>query len=211
MRSIVILMGLALVLPVSLGWAEQKDEKALPCPPGTEHVLLKTPEELAKKHYFPQAEEYCRKKLPDGTFVKHGLYILWGPNGERLEEGQYKDGKKDGFWRRWIPSQVTEQTWKAGKRVDSKVLPQPKSYVIDFGAAVPHAYSIPAGLGSTYYEVLGKEGKYCKLRYEIEIEMGKRPWVTCLVPTSIGKVTFENTNVGLDFSAIKQYVRPAKD
>ena len=33
------------------------------------------------------------------------------------------------------------------------------------------------------------------------------PWVTCLVPTSVGKLTFQNTGTGLDLSSLKPYVQ----
>ena len=74
-----------------------------------------------------------------------------------------------------------------------------------------HEYGIPAALGSTSYQVLGKEGDYCKLNYSIEIEMpidvGKRPYSSCLVPISKKKLPFGNTQLGIDFSSIKQYCK----
>src|SRR5262249_11785787 len=59
-------------------------DRACACPEGTEHVKTKTSAERASNAYYPQAEEYCRRKSEHGTWVIHGHYILWGPNGERL-------------------------------------------------------------------------------------------------------------------------------
>ena len=181
-------------------------QEAIKSPEGTERVFLKMSPEAAQKAYFPQAEEFCRKQLGDGSFVRHGPYVLWGPNGERLAEGQYKNDQKDGIWLHWRPSQVLEYTWKDGQAGPPRVLPQPTTYTIDFGVAAPHEYGIPAGLGSTRYKVLGKDGKFCRFEYRISLEKGQGAWVSCLVPTDVGKMTFKNTNRGLDFSALDKYI-----
>ena len=109
-------------------------ENVLKCSDKTEYVKAKVSPQIAKKPNYPQFEEYCQKKVEKGFILKEGSYILWGPNGEKLEEGQYVNGKKDGKWERWLPSQILEDSWKEGEFIDSKVIGSPGIYVIDFGA-----------------------------------------------------------------------------
>ena len=47
--------------------------------------------------------------------VKDGKYISFYENGNKLQEGQYKNGKKDGAWKEWSKhgSLITEQNCKA--------------------------------------------------------------------------------------------------
>jgi hypothetical protein len=139
--------------------------------------------------------------------VKEGPYVLWGPNGEKQAEGQYVDGRKEGKWIRRIPSQTLEDTWRGGEYVGARVLSEPYSFVIDFRACIPDEYNIPAAFGSTSYRLTGKQQRYCKLTYSIGIEMGQGPSISCLVPTRMKKLTFGNTQMGIDFSAIKQYCK----
>lgn len=156
---------------------------------------------------FAQLEEYCQRRSGDSTFIKDGPYLVWGPNGEKLIVGQYRDGKKEGKWTRWMPSQILEDTWSKGEFVESKVLSTPYSYMIDFGACIPHEYGIPAAFGSTSYRLIRKRRNFCELRYSKEIEMGQGPTITCLVPLTKKKVVVLNTQMGLDFSALEPYCK----
>jgi len=182
------------------------------CPKGTEHRWERVAARRPNDPFFPQFaqfEEYCQGKK-DGALVKHGPYQVWGPNGEKQVEGQYVYGRKEGKWIRRIPSQTLEDTWSKGEFVESKVLNEPYSYVIDFGLCIPHEYHIPAALGSTSYRLIGKQRGSCLLRYSIAIErsLGPPPKSTsCFVTTKKGKIVFVNTQTGLDFSAIAQYCK----
>lgn len=183
------------------------------CPKGTTYrkkpIVAKTTADPFIPE-FAQSEEYCQRRGEDGTFVKEGPYLVWGPNGEKLIEGQYLYGRKEGKWKRWIPSQILEDTWSKGEFVQSIVVGDPRSYVIDFGACIPHEYGVPAAFGSTSYRLIGKRRGFCELRYSIEIEMGRGPLITCRVPLTKKKITVHNTSMGLDFSAIKPYCRTPK-
>jgi hypothetical protein len=88
----------------------------------------------ASEAYYPQAEEYCRKRNGQGDWVIDGHYILWGPNGERLEEGEYRDGKRDGLWTCWLPSQLQARTFVRGKLDSVDVPGAPHEFTIDFCA-----------------------------------------------------------------------------
>jgi hypothetical protein len=186
-------------------------ENHFKCPNRTEYMKAPVSLQIATKPYYPQFKEYCQKRKKNSTISKEGPYILWGPNGEKLEEGQYVNGKKDGKWVRWSPSQILEDTWKKGDYIGTRIIGEPSVYKIDFATCVPHEYSIPAALGSTTYRVSGKESEYCKLNYSIEIErsldIGQRKWISCSVPRSKKKLSFGNTQIGIDFSIIKQYCK----
>jgi len=137
--------------------------------------------------------------------MRHGRYILLGPNGEIQQEGNFVDGKKDGEWVYRLPSQTVVRTWKQDQYVDTRVIGTPSVFVIDFGACIPHAFGIPAGLGSTAYAVTGRKRAKCHLEYSIEIEMGVGPTNRCSVPVKLAKVSISNTDMGLDFSPIAKY------
>ena len=156
---------------------------------------------------FAQFEEYCQRRDGDGSFIKDGPYQVWGPNGEKLIAGQYINNRKEGIWKRWIPSQILEDTWNKGKFIESKVVGEPHSYVIDFDACVPHEYGIPAVFGSTSYRLFGKRRGFCRLQYSTFIEMGQCPTITCLVPVTTKKLVVQNTPMGIDFSSIKAYCK----
>mgnify|MGYP006104416711 FL=1 len=58
---------------------------------------------------------------------KHPVYSGWSKsvesNGQIRALSRYKDGKKDGLWRRWYPSgqKESESTWKDGKLMTAVV------------------------------------------------------------------------------------------
>lgn len=181
-------------------------EEGLTCSKGTKYIKAKVVSEISTQPYFAQTEEFCKKKSKGGE-TKHGPYRLFGPNDEIFEEGQFVNGKKEGKWKRWIPSQILEDIWSNGTFVTSTVIGRPSSYVIDFKTCNKHEYGIPAVFGSTFYQVLGIEGTFCRLIYSVEIEMGQGPEIYCSVPTKKGKLTFYNTQYGLDFSILGGYCK----
>ncbi len=199
-------MPLALLLGFTTTGSFPVQKLKLECPKGTEY-RKRVPEELAKKPNFSQEEEYCVMRKSNGALVKEGPYVIWGPNGERQLEGQYANDKKVGKWTRSTPSQTVEETWSNGELVGTTVLSQPSSLVIDFGACIPHEFSIPAALGSTAYQLLGKKKGFCELRYSIEIERGQGPQIFCSVPTEMKKVVIHNTQTGLNFSSIETFCK----
>lgn len=177
------------------------------CPTGTVHRKERVTVRVVTEPEFGQFEEYCQQRKVDGTVVKVGPYVRWGPNGEKQLEGQYLDGSKDGKWIRRFPSHTVEDTWRNGEVVEVKEVSTPYSYVIDFDACIPHEYNIPAAFGSTSYRLIGKRRGFCQLRYSIEIEMGQGPLVSCFVPTKNKRLVFINTQMGFDFTAIKAYCK----
>ena len=181
---------------------------ALNCPEGSQHFLQETTPKLKSDPflYYGIKEEFCGYYDTKGEIIRNGPYILWGPNGEKSQEGQYLNGKKEGKWIRRIPSQTLEDTWQDGKYITARILSNtPDNFYIDFEACNPHTYGIPAGLGSTSYTIIGKEGDVCKLTYSIEIEMGQGPVMHCKVPQKLGRLNFPNTDMGLNFSSIKEF------
>jgi hypothetical protein len=203
-----LVLGLCLMSAGSLPSAQSNFE----CPKETEYRKERVAARKSNDPFFPQFaqfEEYCERKV-DGALVKDGPYKVWGPNGEKQVEGQYVNGRKEGKWIRRIPSQTLEDTWSKGEFGESKVLNEPRSYVIDFAACIPHEYNIPAALGSTSYRLIGKQRGSCVLRYSIDIERSLGPpakSTSCFVTTKKGKLVFHNTQVGIDFSAIAQYCK----
>jgi hypothetical protein len=45
--------------------------------------------------------EYREKRHVDGTWEKDGDFVYKSPDGKRLEEGQYTDGRRTGPWTFW--------------------------------------------------------------------------------------------------------------
>lgn len=64
---------------------------APPCPPGA----------TLKGEAPPDGEEQWCEKLVDGKPVKDGRFTLFWPNGEKMMEGEYQDGKQVGEWTNW--------------------------------------------------------------------------------------------------------------
>ena len=61
------------------------------CPPGT--TLMGEPP--------PAGQEIWCQKMVDGRPVKEGPFTLYFPNGSKMIEGQYHDGKQAGEWTTW--------------------------------------------------------------------------------------------------------------
>jgi len=65
-------------------------------------------------------EEYYKngQKKEEGTYKdgkEDGLWTYWYKNGQKMYEGAYKDGKADGKWTRWYEDgQKMETTYKDG-------------------------------------------------------------------------------------------------
>ena len=52
----------------------------------------------------PDGEEQACWKTVNGEQVKEGPMIIYRPNGLKMMEGNYKDGKQDGEWRMYYES-----------------------------------------------------------------------------------------------------------
>ena len=176
------------------------------CSAGLEHVVIRTSPERARHAYYPQTEEFCRQRLADGSVVLQGHYVLWGPNGERLEEGDYLDGKRDGVWRRWLPTQVIEDTWKMGKLSSVRDMGAPPAWDVDFCNCIPQAYLFYHGQGSMSAYLTGARGDTCWLATQIEIERGHGPMHRYRVPRGIGRLSFPIApHMPPDLSALRAY------
>jgi hypothetical protein len=183
---------------------------AHPCPEGTTLKRVPTSRETRSTPYYPVREDFCVRDAGRTTETRHGKYVLWGPNGEVQQEGNYVNGRKDGEWIYRLPSQTIVRTWKQDRYVGARVISGPSDFVIDFSACSPHTFDIPSTFGSTTYALIGSKDGKCQLLYSIEIEMGIGPSIRCLVPLTVGRVTIQNTETGLDFSKIGKYCASEK-
>src|SRR5208337_5588294 len=52
----------------------------------------------------PAGEEQACWKTVNGEQVKEGPMVIYRPNGLKMMEGNYKDGKQDGEWRMYYES-----------------------------------------------------------------------------------------------------------
>src|SRR5205823_4284814 len=123
--------------------------RQIECPAGLEQVQRKLSIEEARTS-GGVSEEFCRRREANGTFVKHGPYTLWGPNGEAFEQGCFVDGQRDGKWISINTSQVVEHFYDKGTIVPAKgeVVGEPEWLVIDFAAANRQAYRVWCTFGS---------------------------------------------------------------
>lgn len=181
--------------------------EALECPPGTEFRVEPTHrQDLAAPS--SDTEEFCIRTQGPAIGLRHGPYVLWGPNNQKKIEGQYRDGAKDGVWSYRTPIQTTERVWDQGRKVGARALSTVSSTLsIDFRGCSPQAYRIPAAFGSTTYAVEGKDGADCLFGYSVEIELGAGPRFLCRVPRTLGVQTFVNTDLGVDFAALNEFCR----
>ena len=188
-------------------------DRACVCAAGTERFRTRTSAAArASEAYYPQAEEYCRKKK-DGQWVRHGHYILWGPNGERLQEGEYREGKREGAWKYWSPNQLATRWFAQGSRESVAVAGAPQEFIIDFCACNRQWMDVAWALGSRYWRILGTDGPDCIVEIGGEIEMAELPSRFFLVPRDLGRLTFKkDPRLGwhgeLDFSPLAPYVVP---
>jgi hypothetical protein len=81
---------------------------------------------------------------------------------------------------------------------------------IDFGRCAPERRRIDVTYGSTTYEIVGRSGDDCVMKYGHENEnpggSGKLN-KTCAVPVSLGKQRFKKTDVAVDFSPLEPYCK----
>jgi antitoxin component YwqK of YwqJK toxin-antitoxin module len=61
------------------------------CPPGTKLMGEGPPD---------GSETWCAK-IVDGKEVKEGAFVLYRPDGDKMLEGEYHDGKQSGEWTQW--------------------------------------------------------------------------------------------------------------
>jgi hypothetical protein len=178
-------------------------------PSGTSFMTRHIEEKERKDHLAGVAEEYCEKMSADNRTVRHGPYTLRGPNGEALEQGEYVDGRREGKWFTLSGAQFCERTYRDGKpdHDKTKVIGNADRWIaIDFGAANPQKTTIVyCGLGSTRFSLGSVSEKDCLLTVGGEIERGEKPVVIYRVPRTLGRRTFDNTTMGLDFSSLKEY------
>lgn len=81
---------------------------------------------------------------------------------------------------------------------------------IDFGRCAPERRRIDVTYGSTTYEVVGRSGDDCVMKYGHENESPGGSGTlnkTCAVPVSLGKQRFKKTDVAVDFSPLKAYCK----
>jgi len=67
-------------------------------------ATARCPEGTTQKGDAPPkgTETWCERPAEKkGKPIKHGPYFAWHPSGSPLEEGTYKDGKRDGKWTRF--------------------------------------------------------------------------------------------------------------
>lgn len=175
------------------------------CPEGTVHTLVPTSPARAREAYYPSAEEFCRKR---GTWTRHGHYVLWGPNGERLEEGEYVDGKREGSWQFWLPSQLQIRHFVGGKQAGVEVRGAPSAFAIDVCACRHQWMGVPLELGSMYWKTVASDDTTCTLEVGGEIEMGRMPLRRYRVPRSLGRVEIPVRDGWLRFDAVSRYLLP---
>lgn len=79
---------------------------------------------------------------------------------------------------------------------------------LNFLTCEPKQERVYVSLGSSAYQVQGKTGDFCVLRYGGEVENpnwdGKLT-TECQIPTSVGLRQFPVKELGVDFSSIRQY------
>ncbi len=62
-----------------------------PCPHGTQ-AMGQPP---------PDGDETWCQKIVGGEPVKEGPFVLYRPDGSKMMQGSYRDGKQDGEWTMW--------------------------------------------------------------------------------------------------------------
>jgi hypothetical protein len=80
-----------------------------PCPEGAERIGHAPP---------AGTRQWCQKQAADGSFLRHGGSTEWYPNGQKMEAGDYREGKRHGPWTRWYESgqKAWEGAYADGKR-----------------------------------------------------------------------------------------------
>jgi hypothetical protein len=83
---------------------------------------------------------------------------------------------------------------------------------IDFEHCAPERRRIDVTYGYVTYEIVGKSGDECVMKYGKSIENPSRDTplnTTCAVPTRLGKQKFRKTATGVDFSSLEPFCKPA--
>ena len=69
------------------------------------------------------AERFVELELPDHSYVKEGPAIRWSRNGTKIEEGSYRDGKRDGRWTYWKDDGSIDEARSGVYRNDARIEP----------------------------------------------------------------------------------------
>ena len=85
--------------------------------------ITREPEKGGTYLFQEKSGEYDFSILPLGYAIitygeRDGLWTKWYENGQKVEEGTYKDGERDGLWTKWYENgqKVEEGTYKDGER-----------------------------------------------------------------------------------------------
>ncbi|MDP7366077.1 MAG: rhodanese-like domain-containing protein [Candidatus Pacebacteria bacterium] len=73
-------------------------------------------EKVKYEEYYKNGQKYEEGTYKDGK--QDGLYTVWHENGQKEKEGTYKKGNHDGLWTRWYKNgqKYEEGTYKDGKQ-----------------------------------------------------------------------------------------------
>jgi hypothetical protein len=186
--------------------AQSQPDSVCKCPPGTERLLQPPSADLGVRQGGAVSEEACWKAAGSGIRVRHGPCVIWGPNGERLAEGAFVFGKKNGVWHQWTTVQEVTEYWTAGHYDSVRVVGTPQSFMIDFCACRPQSLGAYWGFGSNGWEVLDAGPDSCRIRTWVEMEGSYLPRRQFRVPRSLGRQTYIAQPHGrIDFSALEPY------
>jgi antitoxin component YwqK of YwqJK toxin-antitoxin module len=72
-----------------------------PCPFGTKQVVSK---ETGTPGLKKLTEKWCQIEDAHGDPIRHGPYLELYDSGTKQEVGQYRNGRRDGTWKRWHPN-----------------------------------------------------------------------------------------------------------
>ncbi|HTQ37804.1 MAG TPA: toxin-antitoxin system YwqK family antitoxin [Pirellulales bacterium] len=123
------------------------------------------------------------KRYSDDSMVNHGPYTSFYLSGEKLEEGNYVDGKKDGAWHMWYPN---GQEAKVENYIDGQ-LDGHWTLFTDKGVQQSEV-SYKAGQRDGRWIVYGEDGK--QIREQTDYRDGK-PDGTSIAWNADGKKTSE--------------------
>lgn len=86
-----LIIGLSIVMCPS-AHAADKDKKKVVCAPGTEMYGAPPPH---------GANIWCRQPMPDGTFIRQGMYASYNRSGKVRVQGAYYNNKPHGVWEKY--------------------------------------------------------------------------------------------------------------
>lgn len=78
---------------------------------GTDPFILKNPQDVDKLPYAYFTNLVSKLSI-------EGSFVIWYENGQKMQEGQYVNGKKDGLWSRWYDN---GQKWAEGVTKQGKL------------------------------------------------------------------------------------------